>query len=134
MIEGQKKILLIIEDEEVLQRALYLKFHEAGYTIASCTDGETGLKMTERLHPDIILLDLLIPKMDGFEFLQNIKAIPTLKDIPIVVLSNLGDEEHKQRAKSLGAAEYFVKANTDLTNLEKNIFTLLKSGDEKKMA
>ncbi len=113
----EKKILLIIEDEEVLQRAMYLMFHEAGYTIASCIDGETGLKMTERLHPDAILLDLLLPKMNEFDFLKNMKANSKLKDIPVVVLSNLGDNEDIEKAKSLGALDYFVKANTDLATL-----------------
>ncbi|MDP2630769.1 MAG: response regulator [Candidatus Uhrbacteria bacterium] len=130
----KQKIILIIEDEEVLQRALYLMFHEAGYTIASSTDGETGLKMAQRLNPDVILLDLILPKMSGFEFLKDIKSMSPLKDIPIVVLSNLGDESDKEKAATLGAADYFVKADTDLSLLKDKISTLLKNTDEKTMA
>ena len=98
MTTRKQKIILIIEDEEVLQRALYLMFHEAGYTIASSTDAETGLKMAERLHPDVILLDLILSKMSGFDFLKYIKSMSPLKDIPVVVLSNLGDESDKEKA------------------------------------
>lgn len=134
MAVKRQKIILIIEDEEVLQRALYLMFHEAGYTIASSTDAETGLKMAERLHPDVILLDLILPKMSGFEFLKNIKSMAPLKDIPVIVLSNLGDESDKEKASSLGANDYFVKADTDLSVLKDKISQLLKNTDEKTMA
>lgn len=119
-------MILIVEDEEVLLRALYLVFHESGYTIASATDGETALKMAERLKPNIILLDLIIPKMDGFSFLRNIKANSNLKNIPIIVLSNLGDQDDKDKAKNLGAMDFFVKAQTDLSTLKNRVEEILK--------
>ena len=134
MATRKQKIILIIEDEEVLQRALYLMFHEAGYTIASSTDAETGLKMAERLHPDVILLDLILPKMSGFDFLKDIKSMSPLQSIPIVVLSNLGDESDKEKAATLGASDYFVKADTDLSLLKDKISALLQNADEKTVA
>ncbi|MFA6551289.1 MAG: response regulator [Patescibacteria group bacterium] len=117
MPKNSKKTVLIAEDDEVLLRALYLLFHEGKYTIASASDGETALKMTERLKPDLVLLDLLMPKMNGFDYLKSVKSNSTLKNIPVIVLSNLGDKDDIEKAKTLGAADYFVKADTDLAVL-----------------
>lgn len=121
MAKKEKLIVLVVEDEEVLLRAIYLSLHNEGYTVATATDGESALDMANRLNPSIVLLDLLLPKIDGFEFLKKIKAIPSLKDIPVIVLSNLGDEADTSKAKKLGAVDYFVKADTDLAVLSKKI-------------
>ena len=117
MPKKNKKTVLIVEDDEILLRALYLLFHDGNYTIASASDGETALKMTERLKPDIVVLDLLMPKMNGFDYLRNIKANANLKNIPIIVLSNLGDKDDIEKAKNLGADDYFIKADTNLATL-----------------
>lgn len=123
----KKSIMLIVEDDEVLLRALYLIFHEGDYTIATASDGDTALKMAQRMKPDIILLDLLLPKMNGFDFLKFIKADTALKDIPVIVLSNLGDSENMTKAKELGALDYFVKSNTNLTTLREKVTKTLKT-------
>jgi len=117
MPKNSKKIVLLVEDDEILLRALYLLFHEGDYTIASASDGETALKMTERLKPDIVLLDLLMPKMNGFDYLKSMKANSSLKQIPVIVLSNLGDKSDIEKAKELGADDYFIKSDTDLSTL-----------------
>lgn len=122
-----KKTVLIAEDDEVLLRALYLLFHDGDYTIASASDGETALKMTERLKPDLVLLDLLMPKMTGFDYLKNVKANADLKDIPVIVLSNLGDGDDINKAKGLGAEDYYVKSNTDLSTLFEKVKKKLES-------
>lgn len=121
MEKNEKAIILIVEDEEILLRALYLLFHERGYTIASATDGESALRMVERLKPNLILLDLILPKLSGFDFLKDIKANPLLTKTPVIVLSNLGDKSDIDHAKELGAMEYFIKANTDLEVLAKRV-------------
>lgn len=118
-------ILLIIEDDEVLLRALYLTFHKAGFEIASATDGESGLKMAQRMTPSIILLDLLLPKMSGFDVLKNLKADPKVKDIPVIILSNLGDSGDVDKVKDLGAIDYFVKADVKLADLVKRVQGIL---------
>lgn len=125
MARIRKKIVLLVEDDEVLLRALYLLFHNSGFTIASATDGDTALKMAERLQPDLVLLDLLLPKMNGFDVLKNLKSNSKLKDIPVIVLSNLGDQTDIERAKNLGALDYYVKANTELSSLEEKIKNIL---------
>ena len=121
MAKEKKKIVLIVEDDELLLRALYLSFHESDYTIATASDGETALKMTERMKPDIVLLDLLLPKMNGFDYLNNLKANPALQKTPVIVLSNLGDKESLEKATNLGALDYFVKATTDLKVLTEKV-------------
>lgn len=122
----KKPILLIVEDEEVLLRALYILFHNNQYTIASATDGDTAVKMAQRLKPDIVLLDLLLPKMNGFEVLKIFKSDPALKDIPIIVLSNLGDTSDKEKATKLGAHDYFIKADTQLPLLVDKVKKVLE--------
>jgi DNA-binding response OmpR family regulator len=127
MAETAKKstrTLLLVEDDDVLLRTLYLVFHKSGFTIATATDGDTALKMVLRLKPDIVLLDLLLPKMNGFDFLKNIKANPELKSIPVLVLSNLG-EENIQKAKDLGAMDYFIKSDTSLEVLKEKVLKIL---------
>jgi len=126
MIKEGKPILLVVEDDEVLLRALYLVFHDSQYTIATASDGATALSMAERLNPDLVLLDLLLPKMNGFDFLRAIKANPKLSTIPVIVLSNLSDNEDKDKAKALGAADYFIKSNTDLSSLADKVGKILK--------
>ncbi len=116
-----KELILIVEDDEVLLRALYVNFHKSEYTIATAVDGDTAVKMAQRLKPNLILLDLILPKMDGFNVLKNIKANPDLKNIPIIVLSNLGDRADIEKAKSLGARDYFIKSNVKLEELAEKI-------------
>lgn len=126
MPKTEKKVMLIVEDDEVLLRALYLLFHKGEYTIASATDGDTALKMTQRLKPDVVLLDLLLPKMNGFDYLKFLKAEPDLKDTPVIVLSNLGDKESIEKVKALGALDYFIKSDTDLTTLNDKVKKIIK--------
>lgn len=127
MPKETKKTVLIAEDDEVLLRALYLLFHGGDYTIASASDGETALKMTERLKPDLVLLDLMMPKMNGFDYLRAVKGNSTLKNTPVIVLSNLGDKDDIEKAKGLGAEDYFIKADTDLAVLFEKVKKRLES-------
>lgn len=124
MPDSAKKTILIVEDDDVLLRTLFLVFHKSGFTIATATDGDTALKMVQRLKPSIVLLDLLLPKMNGFDFLQNIKANPALKNIPVIVLSNLGEENIK-KAKDLGAMDYFIKSDTSLEVLKEKVLKII---------
>lgn len=117
MAKNKQKIILIVEDDEIILRALYLALHDQDFTIATATDGEMGLSMTQRMKPDIVLLDLIMPKKDGFTYLKEMKADPSVSHIPVIVLSNLGTTENKMRAKELGAIDYFVKSDTDLSTL-----------------
>lgn len=126
MAKETKKTVLIVEDDEMLLRALYLSFLHSGFTIATAEDGETGLRMTERLKPDLVLLDLLLPKMSGFDYLKTVKSNPALKSIPVIILSNLGDKGDQDQAKTLGAVDYYIKSNTDLSVLTQKVNEILK--------
>lgn len=125
MAKKTQKVILIVEDDEVILRALYLSFHESEYTIATATDGETALTMTQRLKPDLVLLDLIMPKKNGFEYLKDMKADSAIAQIPVIVLSNLGTDENKTKAKELGAMDYFVKSDTDLLALVERVKKIL---------
>ena len=107
-----KKRVLIVEDEHPLAHALELKFTHEGFACTVTSNGEEGLKAANAGDYDIILLDLIMPQMDGFTFLQQMK-----KKIPVIVLSNLGQEEDKKRASELGAKKYLVKSNTPITDI-----------------
>ena len=105
---------------------MFLLFHDSDYTIASASDGEAALRMTERLKPDLVLLDMIMPKMNGFDYLKSVKSNPVLKDIPVIVLSNLGDKDDIEKATNLGAMDYYIKLNTDLATLADKVAKILK--------
>jgi len=108
-----KKILLI-EDEAALQQTLGGVLGQEGYAVISALDGETGLKMAQAEIPDLILLDLVLPKMHGFEVLKALKGDAATKDIPIIVLTNLESMGDIEKVLELGATTYLVKASYTL--------------------
>jgi DNA-binding response OmpR family regulator len=118
--DGGGKRILIIEDERPLSHALELKFTHEGFACTVANNGAEGLKEANTGKYAMILLDLIMPEMDGFTFLQNLK-----KKTPVIVLSNLGQDEDRARAKELGAKEYMVKSNTPITEIVKMVKTFL---------
>jgi len=112
---ASKKKILIVEDEKPLAHALELKLRHEGFDTVSAYDGEEGLKEALEGQYDLILLDLIMPKLDGFAVLQELKAKKAKAGV--IVLSNLGQDEDRKRAKDLGAMEYFVKANTPIAEI-----------------
>lgn len=108
------KVVLLIEDEPTLQKTLGTALTQEGYDVKSATDGETGLHLARETKPDIILLDLILPKMDGFEVLEELKKSADTKDIPVIILTNLENTQDIEKALGLGATNYLVKANYDL--------------------
>lgn len=101
--------ILIVEDEEVLSKVIKEEFQVQGYEIKIAKDGEEALKLSKSFHPDIILLDILLPKKSGLDVLTELKADSDLKIIPVIVMSNLSGDESIKKALSLGAVDYFVK-------------------------
>lgn len=125
MTKENKQIILIVEDDEIILRALYLTFHKADYTIVTVNDGEEALRVTERIKPDLVLLDLLIPKMSGLDYLKNLRSNPVLKSTKVIVLSNLDDDESVARAKALGVKTFLVKSNIKLATLAEKVKEIL---------
>jgi len=106
-----KKTILIIEDDKFLRDLIAQKLLREGFGIAEAVDGEKGLKKVKEVKPDLILLDLILPGMDGFEVLAKIKEEPVLAEIPVIILSNLGQKDDIERGLKLGAIDYLIKAH-----------------------
>jgi len=103
------KKILIAEDEEILLKVLRDRFKDDGWDVTAVENGEEAVNSAKGGLYDLVLLDLIMPKMDGFEALQEIRKIPEYKEVPIIVLSNLGSDEDIKKALSLGANDYYVK-------------------------
>jgi len=102
--------ILIVEDEDTLSGVIKEEFKDAGYVIKVAKDGEEAINLAKVFLPQLILLDLVLPKKGGLDVLSEIKSDSNLKDIPVIVLSNLAEDESIKKALSLGAEDYFVKA------------------------
>lgn len=105
------KKILIIEDDKFLRRVISQKLSREGYDISEAIDGEKGLKLVQEEKPDLVLLDLILPGMDGFEVLANLKKDPQLSKIPVIILSNLGQREDIDKGLKMGAIDYLIKAH-----------------------
>lgn len=103
-------LVFLVEDDKFLRNIIGQKLTQAGFRVEEACDGKEALKKLETLTPKIILLDLLLPEIDGFTVLKQMKENKELSKIPVLVLSNLGQDEDMQRAKTLGAKDYMVKA------------------------
>ncbi|OGY79657.1 MAG: hypothetical protein A3B74_02700 [Candidatus Kerfeldbacteria bacterium RIFCSPHIGHO2_02_FULL_42_14] len=121
----QKKILLV-EDDEMLAGLYAEKFEMEGYVVFIATNGFDGLKIANEKIPDFILLDIIMPKMDGFVTLKRLKKNPKTKDIPVILLTNLGQEDDVNKGRSLGAVDYFIKANHTPSEIVQKVKDLLK--------
>lgn len=108
------KNILFIEDEPALQKTVGDILEIEGYKISSALDGEAGLKLAKEEKPDLILLDLILPKMHGFEVLKSLKEFDATKEIPVIVLTNLEGMGEIEKVMELGATSYLVKANYTL--------------------
>jgi len=107
----EKNKVLIIEDEKMISEMYKTKFEMEGFEVIQAFDGKDGLDKAKELKPEVILLDIILPKLDGFLVLKEIRSDNTLKNIPVFLLTNLGQEDDVKKGKDLGAEGYFVKAN-----------------------
>ncbi len=128
MNEKSKKILMI-EDDIFLRKIYRDKLMRAGFEFIEAINGEEGLSKVISEKPDLILLDLILPRKNGFEVLTEIKSKKNLRRIPVVILSNLAQEADKTRGLELGAADYLVKTDVTLAEVVEKIKEwLLKAG------
>ena len=105
------KKILIVEDDKFLRELISQKLMKSEFDIAEAVDGEKGVEAAKSEKPDLILLDLILPGIDGFEVLSKIKEDPMTKEIPVIILSNLGQKEDIERGLKLGADDYMIKAH-----------------------
>lgn len=103
--------ILVVEDEELLSSIIVRELANAGHDVRAAYNGEEAVQHASSDTPELILLDLIMPKMDGFQVLETLKKNPGTASIPVVVLSNLGQKEDIEKAKSSGAFDYMVKIN-----------------------
>jgi len=125
MSAGDKTILLV-EDDRFLRRACEASLRKQGFVVETATDGDEALRRVGELHPDLILLDLLMPKVSGLVALRTLKADEKTRDIPVLILSNSSREEDMREVMDLGALDYWIKANLSLKDLGARVAKLLE--------
>ena len=122
-----QKVLFLVEDEPLLANLLKQRFEKENFEVVLARDGEEALRLLKDLKPDLILLDIILPKISGFEFMEKMRDAPTIRKAPIVVISNLGQESDIEKGKMLGAVGYFVKARLSIEELVQQVKGFLQS-------
>ena len=120
-----KKKILIVEDEATLQKALTEFLTAEGFDVLSALDGEKGLELAKKEKPDLVILDIILPKKDGYEVLEEIKSQEDTKSIPVILLTNLESPEDIDRAFEKGASTYLIKSNYKLEEVVSKIKSTL---------
>ncbi|MGB9743423.1 MAG: response regulator [Minisyncoccales bacterium] len=114
------KKILIIEDDNFLRELIAQKLIAEGYELSEAVDGEEGIKKVKEEKPDLVILDLILPSIDGYEVLYQIKKDPLTTKIPVIILSNLGQREDVEKGLKMGAVDFLIKAHfTPVEILEK---------------
>lgn len=121
MAELQGKKILLVEDEPMLSNLLGQRLQKENFQVITAHDGSEAVKILRQEKPDLVLLDIILPKMSGFEVMETMKSDPTLQSAPVVVISNLGQEGDVERGQNLGAVGYFVKAQMSIEDLVSKI-------------
>lgn len=129
MASKEKKIFLV-EDDPFLSALLKSRLTKEGFEVLHVKDGEEAINLLRDIKPDLILLDVILPKKSGFEVMEAIRSDPQLSDGPIMIISNLGQEGDIQRGKELGAVEYFVKAKISIDELIEKIQEFFMTKEE----
>lgn len=126
MSKNKKILVLIIEDDSYISDMYRIKLESENFEVVTTKDGITGIKMLKKQQPDIVLLDIVMPKIDGFNILKTIKRNPELKKIPIVLLTNLSQKENVERGFGLGADSYIIKAHFTPSEVVEKIKSILE--------
>lgn len=122
--------ILLIEDDTFFQHFYMLKLQEAKFDVMAASDGQEGLLKASEYLPDIILLDIIMPKKDGFEVLADLQKDMTLSKIPVLVFSTLGNEADVEKAKQLGAKDYVNKSFFDFESLVAKIQAVVQASTQ----
>ena len=127
-LAGRAWRILLAEDDRFLRKAAEATLRQNGFVVLAAVDGEEALRLARAEAPDLVLLDLIMPKVQGFEVLRTLKQDPATAGIPVIVLSNLGQDSDVQRALEAGAAAYLIKANLPLHDLVLRVRATLEGG------
>ena len=123
--------IVVADDDRMFRKAAETTLRRQGYMVATASDGEEALQPIRSERPDIIVLDLIMPKLQGFDVLQVLKQDSLTSAIPVIVLSSLTQEQDKQEALDLGAVAYFNKSTFSLGELVKQVESTLTKGQDK---
>lgn len=115
------KKILIIEDDRFLSSLMKARLEKEGFITTQAFDGEEALNLLKQEKPDLIVMDLIMPKVSGFELLESISVDPQISRIPVMILSNLGQDSDIDKVKRLGAVDYFVKVKTSIDDLVNHV-------------
>jgi DNA-binding response OmpR family regulator len=127
MENATNKKILYIEDQEGLRDALSTLLRNTGYEVYTASDGELGLKIIEEKSPDLVVLDLILPKKDGFEVMEALRSKEKTKNLPVIILTNLEEKYNIERVMSFGVRAYLVKATYSLTEVADKIKEILNT-------
>lgn len=127
-----KPTILLVEDDPFLSSVLRMKLEKESFKVVRASDGEEALNfLTEQsVKPDLILLDLILPKKNGFEVLETIRQDPLLEKLPVIIISNLGQPSDIERGKALGVIDYFIKARLSVEELVNKVKKQTKATGE----
>lgn len=117
--------VLLVEDDKMILDMYTLKFAQEGYKVFQAENGKDGLVMAKKETPDIILLDIILPQMDGFSVLKKLKSDASTKNMPVVLLTNLGQDGDVKKGLDLGAIDYLIKANYTPSQVVEKVKSLL---------
>jgi len=126
-MKSNNKNVLIIEDDPFIADVYVLKLESEGYDVETAEDGIKGLEALKKKGYDIVLLDILMPNMDGFKVLERIKMTPSLSKVPVVILTNLSQKKDIQKGLELGATDYIIKTKFTPTEVVKTINKVLEN-------
>ncbi len=125
-MDDNKKKVLLVEDDSMIVEMYKLRLEEEGFIILTTDKGSKAIEMAAKEQPAIVLLDIILPEIDGFTILRSIKSANSTKNIPVVLLTNLSQESDRQKGAQLGAADYFVKAQHTPADIMNEIKKILK--------
>ncbi|OGY93541.1 MAG: hypothetical protein A2406_02825 [Candidatus Komeilibacteria bacterium RIFOXYC1_FULL_37_11] len=132
---GDKKAkILFVDDDNFLRKVYKAELSEQGYDVILAADGEEGLEKAKIADPDLIILDMIMPKKNGFEVLTELQNDHNTQNIPVIILSNLGQEDDIKKGLDLGAVDYLVKDNITLTTIVEKVSLYLNSKTRSKVA
>jgi DNA-binding response OmpR family regulator len=118
--------IFVVEDDKFLRELMCEELKREGFFVGSAIDGEEGLEKIPKEIPDLVLLDLILPGIDGFEVLKRLKENPYVSKVPVIILSNLGQKDNLDKGMSLGAADYLIKAHFTPREIIERIKTMFK--------
>ncbi len=124
-MEQEKANILLVEDDSFISGMYQTKLSMLGYKVRVCADGESGWAELKKERPDLLLLDIVLPKKDGFEILSDVRKDPELKDLTVILLTNLGQKPDVQKGLELGADDYIIKAHFTPTEVVEKIEKML---------